>query len=160
VSAEEIGVCILDRPRHGAIIDALRSVGARVHLIGDGDIVAAINCAKPETGIDMYIGQGGAAEGVLAAAALKCLGGQFQGRFVVRTDDDRMRAERSGIEDPRRKFTLHDLAPGEAIFIATGVTNGSIAEGAKVIRECVRTHSLVLNSATKLCADLRMQRTI
>ena len=158
VKPEDIGVCVLDRPRHEKIIAALRSVGARVHLITDGDVAGVINCAKPETGIDMYVGQGGAPEGVLAAAAQKCVGGQFQGRLVFRNDDERARAERTGVTDFKRRYGLNELVSEHAIFIATGVTNGSLLDGVRVIDGVVHTHTLIMNSATKLVSDLRVKQ--
>jgi fructose-1,6-bisphosphatase II / sedoheptulose-1,7-bisphosphatase len=148
VAPSEIGVCVLDRPRHQAIIDSLRAIGARVHLISDGDVAGVIYTTDPETGIDMYVGQGGAPEGVLAAAALKCVGGQFQGRLVFRNDDERARAERTGISDFKRRYSLHELVATHAIFAATGVTNGALLRGVKTMNGHVRTHSLVMNSAT------------
>jgi fructose-1,6-bisphosphatase II / sedoheptulose-1,7-bisphosphatase len=160
VNAEEIGVCVLDRPRHGSIIEALRGAGARVHLISDGDIAGVINCTKPETGIDMYLGSGGAPEGVLAAAALKCVGGQFQGRLIIRNEEERVRAEHAGIEDLKRRYNLDDLVPGEAAFIATGVTNGSLLDRVRYANGAVHTHSLVLNAATGTVSELRMKQTI
>lgn len=155
VSAEEIGVCVLDRPRHGAIIEALRTAGARVHLIGDGDIAGVIHCAKPETGIDMYVGSGGAPEGVLAAAALKCVGGQFQGRLVIRNDEERQRAQKTGIADLKRRYDLNDLVSGDAVFIATGVTSGSLLDGVRLSKGEVQTHTLVLNSASGASMELK-----
>ncbi len=158
VSAEEVGVCVLDRPRHGAIIEALRGAGARVHLIGDGDIAGVIHCAKPETGIDMYIGSGGAPEGVLAAAALKCVGGQFQGRLVIRNDEERQRAQQAGIEDLKRRYDLTDLVSGEAVFIATGVTSGSLLDGVRLTGGALHTHTMILNAATRTVSELRMRQ--
>lgn len=158
VSAEEVGVCVLDRPRHGAIIEALRSAGARVHLIGDGDIAGVIHCTKPETGIDMYLGSGGAPEGVLAAAALKCVGGQFQGRLVMRNDEERAHARDAGIEDLKRRYDLDDLVSSEAVFIATGVTSGSLLDGVRLSGGALHTHSLILNAATRSVSDLRMRQ--
>ncbi|MEZ5994521.1 MAG: class II fructose-bisphosphatase [Hyphomonadaceae bacterium] len=160
VSPEEIGVCVLDRPRHGGVIEALRSAGARIFLIGDGDIAGVIHCTKPETGIDMYVGQGGAPEGVLAAAALKCVGGQFQGRLVVRNDEERARAAAAGIEDLKRRYTLDELVPGEAIFAATGVTSGSLLEGVRFGGGGVRTHTMILNAGTGGCAELRLRERL
>ncbi|HRE44757.1 MAG TPA: fructose-bisphosphatase class II, partial [Terricaulis sp.] len=157
VTAAEIGVCVLDRPRHGAIIEALRTVGARVHLIGDGDIAGAINCAKPETGIDMYLGSGGAPEGVLAAAALRCVGGQFQARFMIRNDEDRARAKKAGIEDAKRRYALNDLVSQPAIFVATGVTTGSIVDGVRFAEGHAETHTLAMNAATGSICDLRLR---
>lgn len=157
VRPEEIGVCVLDRPRHAAIIESLRSVGARVVLISDGDVAGVIYTTDPATGIDMYVGQGGAPEGVLAAAALKCVGGQFQGRLVFRNDDERARAERIGVTDFKRRYGLNDLASSEAIFAATGVTNGTLLEGVKKRDGFLTTHSLVMNSATGAILDFRVK---
>lgn len=155
VSAEEIGVCVLDRPRHGAIIEALRSAGARVHLISDGDIAGVIHCTKPDTGIDMYLGSGGAPEGVLAAAALKCVGGQFQGRLIIRNEGERGRAEQAGLEDLKRRYDLDDLVSSEVVFIATGVTAGSLLDGVRISRGQVQTHTLVMNAATGATMELK-----
>ncbi|HWA00709.1 MAG TPA: class II fructose-bisphosphatase [Caulobacterales bacterium] len=160
VKVEEIGVCVLDRPRHSGIIEALRTVGARVHLISDGDVAGVINTTKPETGIDMYLGQGGAPEGVLAAAALKCVGGQFQGRLVFRNDQEKARAERAGVEDLKKLYFLNDLASKEAIFVASGVTQGSLLDGVRFANGCVRTHTLVMNSATRTVSELRIKQPI
>jgi fructose-1,6-bisphosphatase II / sedoheptulose-1,7-bisphosphatase len=158
VRNEDIGVCVLDRPRHAEIISSLRSVGARVHLISDGDIAGVINCTKPKTGIDMYIGSGGAPEGVLAAAALKCVGGQFQARLVFRNDEERARADRAGISDFKRRYLLDELVSQEAIFLATGVTPGSLLGGVKAKGGQVRTHTLVMNSATRTVSELRTEQ--
>jgi fructose-1,6-bisphosphatase II / sedoheptulose-1,7-bisphosphatase len=158
VAPEEIGVCVLDRPRHAGIVELLRSVGARVHIIGDGDIAGVINCTKPETGIDMYLGQGGAPEGVLAAAALKCVGGQFQGRLVIRSEDERSRAERTGIKDLNRRYDLNELVCDDAVFIATGVTSGSLLEGVRFVNGHAHTHTMVLNAATGAICELRMRQ--
>ncbi|MDX2277056.1 MAG: class II fructose-bisphosphatase [Hyphomonadaceae bacterium] len=160
VDVRDIGVCVLDRPRHEKIISALRSVGARVHLITDGDVAGVINCTKPETGIDMYVGQGGAPEGVLAAAALKCVGGQFQGRLVFRNDDERARAERTGVVDFKRRYALDELVSKEAIFIATGVTNGSLLNGVRVSGNVVHTHTLIMNSATRMVSELKVKQPV
>ncbi|MBC7770818.1 MAG: fructose-bisphosphatase class II family protein [Phycisphaerales bacterium] len=158
VSAQEIGVCVLDRPRHASIIEALRSVGARVQLIDDGDIAGVIQCTKPETGIDMYLGQGGAPEGVLAAAALKCVGGQFQGRLVLRNDEERARAAATGIEDVKRRYTLDDLVSQDAIFIAVGVTSGSLLHGVRSGGGTILTNALVMNSATHTVTELHVRQ--
>lgn len=160
VRADEIGVCVLDRPRHGAIIEALREVGARVHLIGDGDIAGVINCTNPETGIDMYLGSGGAPEGVLAAAALKCAGGQFQGRLIIRSEDERVRAERAGINDLKRRYSLEELVSDDAIFIATGVTVGSLLYGVTIKDGHASTHSLIYNSSTGTRAELKISQAL
>ncbi|MGD9980331.1 MAG: fructose-bisphosphatase class II, partial [Hyphomonadaceae bacterium] len=158
VSPEDIGVCVLDRPRHGGIIEALRDVGARVHLIGDGDIAGVIHCTKPETGIDMYLGSGGAPEGVLAAAALKCVGGQFQGRLIVRNDEERLRAERAGIEDLKRRYALDDLVSDGAVFVATGVTSGSLLDGVRIQSGAIQSHCLILNAGTGTVSELRIRQ--
>lgn len=161
VSPREIGVCVLDRPRHAAIIDDLRSVGACVHLISDGDVAGVIYTSQPDTGVDLYLGQGGAPEGVLASAALRCIGGQFQGRLVFRNDDERARASRIGISDFDRKYDLDDLVPGEAIFVASGVTNGALVKGVKSNGHGVETQTLVMNSAdatVRLVQSRRLDR--
>lgn len=131
VAASEITVCVMDRPRHAEIIAALRAVGARVYLITDGDVAGVMNTADPSTGVDLYIGQGGAPEGVLACAALKCMGGQFQGRLIFRNADEKTRAKRVGITDLDRKYDLHEMVRADAIFAATGVTNGALLDGVK-----------------------------
>ncbi len=160
VKVEDIGVCVLDRPRHADIIAALRRVGCRVHLITDGDVAGVINCTKPETGIDMYVGQGGAPEGVLAAAALKCVGGQFQGRLVFRNDEERARADRAGVTDLKRRYTLDELVSKDAIFLATGVTNGSLLDGVHVTPKQIVTHTLVMNSATRTVSEVRVRQPV
>jgi len=157
---EEITVCVLDRPRHAGIIASLRGVGARVHLITDGDVAGAMNTADPETGIDLYLGQGGAPEGVLACAALKCVGGQFQGRLVFRNADERGRAERIGLTDFDKKYDLHEMVRGDAIFAATGVTKGALVDGVRIDDGFVHTHTLVMSSATREVREIRMKRPI
>ena len=157
---EDIGVCVLDRPRHAEIISALRKAGCRVFLITDGDVAGVINCTKPETGIDMYVGQGGAPEGVLAAAALKCVGGQFQGRLVFRNDDERARAERTGVTDFKRRYTLNELVSDDALFLATGVTQGQLLDGVRVVNGIAHTHTLVLNSFTRTVSELRVKQPV
>lgn len=148
VGIEQLTVCVLDRPRHADIIAKLRNVGARVSLITDGDVAGVINTTDPSTGIDMYVGQGGAPEGVLAAAALRCIGGQIQTRLVFRNDDERARAERAGITDLGRKYKLEDMVRADAIFAATGVTDGSMLEGVHINGGVVSTHTVVMRSAT------------
>jgi fructose-1,6-bisphosphatase II / sedoheptulose-1,7-bisphosphatase len=160
VKVADIGVCVLDRPRHADIISALRKAGCRVHLITDGDVAGVINCTKPETGIDMYVGQGGAPEGVLAAAALKCVGGQFQGRLVFRNDDEKARAERTGVTDFKRRYTLNELVSDDALFLATGVTPGSLLDGVRVVNGVAHTHTLVLNSFTNTVSELRVKQPV
>ncbi|MFT4935013.1 MAG: fructose-1,6-bisphosphatase II / sedoheptulose-1,7-bisphosphatase [Pseudoalteromonas distincta] len=160
VDASQITVCVLDRPRHGEIIARLREVGARVHLITDGDVAGVINTADPDTGIDLYLGQGGAPEGVLACAALKCVGGQFQGRLVFRNADERMRAERCGITKLDKKYDLHEMVRADAIFAATGVTKGVLLDGVRLKNGFVHTHSMVMNSFTRTVREVRMKRPV
>tara|TARA_R110000787_G_scaffold1521_3_gene6618 strand:+ start:3953 stop:4906 length:954 start_codon:yes stop_codon:yes gene_type:complete len=147
VAISEMTVCVLDRPRHEDIIASLRGVGARIALITDGDVAGVIATTDPHTGIDFYVGSGGAPEGVLAAAALKCVGGQMYGRLVFRNDDEKRRAARVGITDFDRTYSLNELASGDTVFCATGVTNGSMLKG--VLRKGGRviTHTLVMTSA-------------
>jgi len=160
VDPSQVTVCVLDRPRHAEIIASLRGVGVRVYLITDGDVAGVMNTADPETGVDLYVGQGGAPEGVLACAALKCVGGQFQGRLVFRNADERDRAQRLGITELDKKYDLHELVRADAIFAATGVTTGALLDGVKISGGFVRTHSLVMNSATHTVREVRMQRPI
>ena len=160
VDPSQITACVLDRPRHAEIIASLRSVGARVYLISDGDVAGVINTADPATGIDIYIGQGGAPEGVLACAALKCVGGQFQGRLVFRNADERARAERWGITQLDKKYDLHEIVRADTIFAATGVTNGALLDGVKLEDGFVHTHTLVMNSATRTVREVRMKRPV
>ena len=145
----EIGdlvACILDRPRHEELIAKTREAGARIMLIGDGDVSGVIATATPETGVDIYMGTGGAPEGVLAAAALRCIGGQMQGRLVFRNADEKARATRLGIKEFDRKYSLLELAHGEVMFAATGVTNGTMLRGVRRNRQGATTHSLVMRS--------------
>lgn len=128
---EDIVACVLDRPRHAEIIADLRRLGCGIKLIPDGDVAGVIATADPDTGIDIYIGTGGAPEGVLAAAALRCVGGQMEGRLVFRNEDEKARARRWGIEDLDRIYRLKDMAKGDCIFAATGVTDGSLLEGVR-----------------------------
>jgi fructose-1,6-bisphosphatase II / sedoheptulose-1,7-bisphosphatase len=158
VEPSEITVCVLDRPRHAEIIAGLRRVGARIHLITDGDVAGVMNTAEAETGIDLYIGQGGAPEGVLACAALKCVGGQFQGRLVFRNADERARAARLGVTDFNRKYSLHEIVRADAIFAATGVTKGALLDGVRQEGGFIWTHSLVMNSSSRTVREVRMKR--
>jgi fructose-1,6-bisphosphatase II / sedoheptulose-1,7-bisphosphatase len=143
---EDLAVCILDRPRHSEIIAKVREAGARIVLIGDGDVSGVIATSRPDSGVDMYIGTGGAPEGVLAAAALRCIGGQFQGRLVFRNDDERGRAQRIGITDLTRKYKLEELASGHVMFAATGVTDGTMLRGVRRFAHGAKTHSMVMRS--------------
>jgi fructose-1,6-bisphosphatase II / sedoheptulose-1,7-bisphosphatase len=142
----DLVVCILDRPRHAELIAKVREAGARIMLISDGDVSGVIATSEPETGIDMYVGSGGAPEGVLAAAALRCIGGQMQGRLLFRNDDERARARRLGVTDLDRKYKLTELAAGDVMFAATGVTNGSMLRGVRRFPGGAATHSVVMRS--------------
>lgn len=150
VAVGEIMACVLDRPRHGEIIKQLRALGCGVTLIPDGDVAGAIAPTNPETGIDILMGEGGAPEGVLAAAALRCTGGQFQGRLVFRNEDEKARARRAGIKDLDRKYSLQDLSSGDVIFAATGVTDGSFLKGVRRSSGGgLSTHSVVMRAASR-----------
>jgi fructose-1,6-bisphosphatase II / sedoheptulose-1,7-bisphosphatase len=149
VPASEITACILDRPRHAAIIESVRKAGGAVRLITDGDIAGVIATSDPVTGVDIYMGQGGAPEGVLAAAALRCVGGQIQARLVFRNDEERARATRLGITDFKRKYMLTDLSNGDVVFAATGVTDGSMLEGVHWHGQYVTTSSILMRSGTR-----------
>ena len=148
VAPNQIIVCVLDRPRHAALIAELRDLGCGVVLIGDGDVAGVIAVTDEDTTIDMYMGQGGAPEGVLAAAALRCVGGQFNGRLVFRNEDEKARARKWGIEDLDRIYKLTDLAKGDCIFAATGVTSGSLLDGVKRRRSGVMTTESVVMRAS------------
>ncbi len=149
VSTENITVCILERPRHEELIAEVRSTGASIRLITDGDVAGVMHCAEPEkTGIDMYMGSGGAPEGVLAAAALKCMGGQFFGKLLFRNDDERGRAKKAGITNFDRVYTRDDLVRGDVIFAATGVTSGSLLAGIKREPGWITTETILMRSKT------------
>ncbi len=149
VSTENITVCVLERPRHENMIEELRSTGASIRLITDGDVAGVMHCAEPETtGIDMYMGSGGAPEGVLAAAALKCMGGQFFGKLLFRNDDERARAQKAGITNFDRVYTRDDLVRGDVIFAATGVTSGSLLSGIKREPGWITTETILMRSKT------------
>ncbi len=149
VKPEEIIVCVLDRPRHAELIAELRGIGCGVVLIGDGDVAGVIAVTDENTTIDMYMGSGGAPEGVLAAAALRCVGGQIQGRLLFRNDDERSRARKWGIEDLDKIYKLRDLAKGDCIFAATGVTDGSLLSGVKRLKGGkMTTESVVMRASS------------
>ena len=157
---EDMTVCVLDRPRHQDIIDSLRSAGARISLITDGDVAGVIATTDAATGIDMYVGQGGAPEGVLAAAALKCVGGQMFGRLVFRNDDEKKRAARTGITDFGKTYSLNELASGDTVFCATGVTNGTMLNGVHHKDGRVYTHTLVMTSTDGMVRYVRSSRKV
>jgi fructose-1,6-bisphosphatase II / sedoheptulose-1,7-bisphosphatase len=148
VDVGDLVLCILDRPRHADLVAQCRDAGARIMLIGDGDVSGVIATTTPDSGIDMYCGTGGAPEGVLAAAALRCIGGQFQGRLVFRNDDERARAARWGVTDLDRKYGLEDLASGEVMFAATGVTDGSMLRGVRRYNNGASTQTMIMRSKT------------
>jgi fructose-1,6-bisphosphatase class II len=146
---EDLMVIILKRPRHDAIIQEVRKAGARIRLIGDGDVSAAIATTKPETGIDLLLGIGGAPEGVLAAAALRCVGGEFQGRLAPRNEEEIERARKMGVSDIKKKFSINELAGGDVMFAATGVTDGDYLQGVHFFAGGATTQSVVMRSKTK-----------
>jgi fructose-1,6-bisphosphatase II / sedoheptulose-1,7-bisphosphatase len=148
VEASDIIVCVLDRPRHEALIAELRGLGCGVRLIPDGDVAGVIDTTDPDTGVDIYMGSGGAPEGVLAAAALRCVGGQIQGRLLFRNDDEIGRARRWGIEDLDRIYALEDMAKGDCIFAATGVTDGSLLDGVHRCKNGLTTESIVMRASS------------
>lgn len=160
VTPEQITVCVLDRARHASIIDEMRALKAKVKLISDGDVQGIINTTDPDTQVDIYIGQGGAPEGVLAAAALRCIGGQMQGRLHFRNDDEVSRARRVGIDDLDQKYDLEGLASGPTIFAATGVTQGDLLDGVKIRNGRAHMHTLIMNSIDGAVQYLRSDRPL
>jgi fructose-1,6-bisphosphatase II / sedoheptulose-1,7-bisphosphatase len=148
VRPSEIIACVLDRPRHEKLIAELRAIGCGIMLIPDCDVAGVIATTNPDTTVDIYLGQGGAPEGVLAAAALRCVGGQFQGRLFFRNDDERQRAYKWGIKDLDTVYDLEDLAKGDCIFAATGVTDGSLLKGVKRLRGRMTTDSVVMRASS------------
>lgn len=148
IAISDVVVCMLDRPRHAGQIAAVRATGARLRLIQDGDVAACIATATPDSGIDLYMGSGGAPEGVLAAAALRCTGGFIQGRLLFRNDDEKARAAKCGLHDLNRKYSLTDLADGPVMFAATGVTDGTLLKGVRTFPGGAETHSVVMRSSS------------
>jgi fructose-1,6-bisphosphatase II / sedoheptulose-1,7-bisphosphatase len=148
VKPEGITAILLDRPRHADMIAAVRKTGAAVSLITDGDVAGVIHCAEPKTGIDIYLGIGGAPEGVLAAAALRCIGGQMQTRLVLDTEERRARATKMGIKDLKKKYDIEDMVKGDCLFAATGVTTGAMLNGVKFGKDVIETETVVMRSAT------------
>jgi fructose-1,6-bisphosphatase II / sedoheptulose-1,7-bisphosphatase len=156
VRVRDLTACILDRPRHANLVEAVREAGASIRLIGDGDVAGIIHASDPdETGIDIYLGSGSAPAGVLAAAALRCTGGQMQGRLILDTPAKFERAAKLGIEDPNRVYKTEDMARGDILFAATGVTKGSLLEGVRFRRDVVFTHSLMMRSASGTIREIR-----
>jgi fructose-1,6-bisphosphatase II / sedoheptulose-1,7-bisphosphatase len=159
VKPGDIIACVLDRPRHEALIRELRGLGCGIHLIPDGDVAGVIAVTNPDTTIDIYMGQGGAPEGVLAAAALRCVGGQFQGRLVFRNEDEKARARKIGITDLDRIYSLEDLAKGDVIFAATGVTDGSLLEGVRRYKSGrITTESVVMRASSGTVRRVKSDR--
>ena len=156
-TVDQITVCVLDRPRHAQLIAELRALKCGVALIGDGDIAGVIATTDAITGIDMYMGSGGAPEGVLASAALRCIGGQMQGRLIFRNDDEIARARKWGIEDLDRVYCMKEMASGDVIFAATGVTDGSLLDGVHITPDGITTDTLTMRSQTK---TIRRVKTI
>ena len=184
VPVGEITACILDRPRHARLIEAVRATGAAIRLIGDGDVAGVIHTTDPDerqalqgagirligdgdiagvihttdsraTGIDIYLGIGGAPEGVLAAAALRCIGGQMQGRLQLNTEEKVARAEKMGIADPNKVYRMDEMARGDVLFAATGVTDGNLLAGVKFARESIQTHTIVMRSSSRTVREIR-----
>ena len=156
VPVSEITACILDRPRHARLIEAVRSTGAAIRLIGDGDVAGVIHTTDPaETGIDIYMGTGGAPEGVLAAAALRCIGGQMQGRLQLNSEEKIARAAKMGISDPNKVYTMEEMARGDVLFAATGVTDGNMLSGVKFGRDMIQTHTIVMRSSSRTVREIK-----
>jgi fructose-1,6-bisphosphatase class II len=145
-NVDDLTVVILDRPRHADLIAEVRRSGARIHLIGDGDVSAAIATCKRDSGVDVLMGQGGAPEGVIAAAALRCMGGDFLGQLIFRKDDEKARAKKMGVTDLDRIYKIDELAQGNVMFCATGVTQGTFLDGVRFFRGGAHTHSVVMRS--------------
>jgi fructose-1,6-bisphosphatase II / sedoheptulose-1,7-bisphosphatase len=161
VEPSQITACILDRPRHADLIAKVREAGAGIRLITDGDVAGVIHTTDPDnTGIDIYMGVGGAPEGVLAAAALRCIGGQMQGRLVFNKPDDRDRARKMGVKDPDAKFSLTEMASGDVMFAATGVTDGSMLSGVKFGVSHITTDTVVMRSATGTVRWIKNRRKV
>ncbi len=148
VKPSEITAILLDRPRHAEAIAAIRKLGAAVSLISDGDVAGVIHCAEPKTGIDIYLGIGGAPEGVLSAAALRCIGGQMQTRLIIDSEELRERTLKMGIKDPKKKYDIEDMVKGDCLFAATGVTTGAMLRGVVFGKDMIETETVVMRSAT------------
>ena len=156
VPLNEITACIMDRPRHARLIEEVRATGAAIRLIGDGDVAGVIHTTDPdETGIDIYLGIGGAPEGVLAAAALRCIGGQMQGRLQLNSDDKIARAAKMGITNPKKVYTMEEMAKGDVLFAATGVTDGNLLSGVKFARDYIQTHTVVMRSHSGTVREIK-----
>jgi fructose-1,6-bisphosphatase II / sedoheptulose-1,7-bisphosphatase len=157
VKPDAITAILLDRPRHADMIAAVRKTGASVTLITDGDVAGVIHCAEPKTGIDIYLGIGGAPEGVLAAAALRCIGGQMQTRLVLDTEERCERAAKMGIKDFKKKYEIEDMVKGDCLFAATGVTDGPMLSGVRFGKEVIETETVVMRSVTGTVRQVRAE---
>jgi fructose-1,6-bisphosphatase II / sedoheptulose-1,7-bisphosphatase len=156
VPVAEITACVLDRPRHARLIEQVRNSGAAIRLIGDGDVAGVIDTTRPEeTGVDIYLGSGGAPEGVLAAAALRCIGGQMQGRLLLNGPEKLARAEKMGIADPGRVYKADEMARGDVLFAATGVTDGNLLAGVRFKRDSIETDTLVMRSSSGTVREIK-----
>ncbi|MCZ4288487.1 class II fructose-bisphosphatase [Hoeflea alexandrii] len=156
VPVGQVTACILDRPRHARMIEEVRATGAAIRLIGDGDVAGVIHTTDPdETGIDIYLGIGGAPEGVLAAAALRCIGGQMQGRLQLNTEEKIARAAKMGISDPNKIYTMEEMARGDVLFAATGVTDGNLLQGVRFTRDAIVTHTIVMRSSSRTVREIK-----
>jgi fructose-1,6-bisphosphatase II / sedoheptulose-1,7-bisphosphatase len=156
VPVAEITACILDRPRHAKLIEEVRSTGVAIRLIGDGDVAGVIHTTDPdETGIDIYLGTGGAPEGVLAASALRCIGGQMQGRLLLDTPEKAARAAKMGVSDPNKVYSMNEMARGETLFAATGVTDGNMLSGVRFGRHDIQTHTIVMRSSSRTVREIK-----
>ncbi|MCG6859354.1 MAG: class II fructose-bisphosphatase [Salaquimonas sp.] len=156
VKVSELTACIMDRPRHAKLIEEVRATGAAIRLIGDGDVAGVIHTTDPlQTGIDIYLGIGGAPEGVLAAAALRCTGGQMQGRLILNTLEKVARARRMGVDDENRIYDMADMASGDVLFAATGVTDGNMLSGVRFMREAIVTHTVVMRSSSRTIREIK-----
>jgi fructose-1,6-bisphosphatase II / sedoheptulose-1,7-bisphosphatase len=161
VRARDISACILDRPRHARLIETVRATGAAIRLIGDGDVAGIIHTTDPDvTGIDIYLGSGGAPEGVLAAAALRCIGGQMCGRLVCDSDEKTRQAARLGISDPRRVYRVQDMVADDVLFAATGITDGNLLDGVRFSANVATTHTIVTRSRTGTQRWVRTKHSI
>ena len=156
VKVSELTACIMDRPRHARLIEEVRATGAAIRLIGDGDVAGVIHTTDPvQTGIDIYIGIGGAPEGVLAAAALRCTGGQMQGKLILDTLEKVARAKRMGVEDENRIYDMSEMASGDVLFAATGVTDGNMLSGVRFMRDAIATHTVVMRSSSRTIREIK-----
>lgn len=156
VAVNQITACVMDRPRHAKLIEEIRAIGASIRLIGDGDVAGVIHTTDPdETGIDIYMGIGGAPEGVLAAAALRCIGGQMQGRLQLNTKEKIARAAKMGISDPDKVYDMEEMAKGDVLFAATGVTDGNLLSGVKFARDFIETDTIVMRSHTGTIREIK-----